>query len=124
MCAVESEDGYNIDGVTKELRLPTPEVGEHTDEILVFIGREAECGPDAKELGELGPIVHLVGWYVLDRRFQLQGGETVGTSEDPVGRIHLNWSRLSVDRRQVYRIELMQAHAKADNMDTATERRS
>ena len=64
------------------------------------------CGPYAKEPGELGPIVHMVGWYVLDRRVQFQGGETIGTDEDPVGRIHLGWSGVEVDRRLVYLVVL------------------
>jgi Domain of unknown function (DUF4261) len=81
----------------------TKEIIARTCGLHVFIGREVECGPCAKEPGELGPLVHLVGLYVLDRKVQFQGGETIGTDEKPMGRIEVGWSGLP-DRRAVYRV--------------------
>ena len=50
--------------------------------------------------------MRMVGWYVLDRRVQFAGGETVGTEEEPVGRIELGRTALPMDSKAVYRVVL------------------
>jgi hypothetical protein len=81
----------------------TKEIIARTSGMHVFIGREVECGPYAKEPGELGPLVRMVGWYVLDRKVEFRGSETIGTDEEPVAKIEVGWTGLA-DRRAVYRI--------------------
>jgi hypothetical protein len=46
----------------------------------------------------------MVGWYVLDRKVQFQGGETIGTDEEPVRRIEVGWTGLKFDSKAVYRV--------------------
>jgi hypothetical protein len=75
-------------------------------DLEVFIGREIECGPYVKEPGELGPIVRAVGHYVLDRRVQFGGRETIGTEENPIGQIALDRTRVGADSQAVYRVLL------------------
>ena len=77
-----------------------------TNGLDVFIGREVECGPVAKEPGEIGPLVRGIGHYVLDRGVQFHGGETVGTDENPVGRIELGRTAVGGDSQTVYRVVL------------------
>ena len=74
-----------------------------------FIGREIECGPVAREPGEIGPIVRMVGHYMLDRKVAFQGGETIGTDESPMGRIQLDQTATGVDGKAVYRVALEEA---------------
>jgi hypothetical protein len=87
------------------------EIIARTSGMHVFIGREIECGPYAKEPGELGSVVHMVGWYVLDRKVQFGGGETIGTPDDPLGAIELDRTRVGVDARAVYRVLLVDQRA-------------
>jgi hypothetical protein len=82
------------------------EIIARTAGMEVFIGREIECGPYVKEPGELGPIVRGVGHYVLDRRVQFGGGETIGTEENPIGQIALDRTRVGADSQAVYRVLL------------------
>lgn len=82
----------------------TQQIIARTTGLLPFIGREIECGPYAKEPSELGPIVRAVGYYVLDRRVEFQGGEFIGTEENPIGRIDLARTAVGVDNIAVYRI--------------------
>jgi Domain of unknown function (DUF4261) len=104
-----TENGTPFDlWVTTEF-FPGPKFDE-TKEIIVrtcgmqiFIGREVECGPYAKEPDEIVPLVRMVGWYVLDRNVQFQGGESIGTSADPVATIQIGRSALP-DLRPVYRV--------------------
>lgn len=84
----------------------TQQIFARTTGLLPFIGREIECGPYAKEPSELGPIVRAVGYYVLDRRVEFQGGEFIGTEDDPIGRIDLARTAVGVDNIAVYRIVL------------------
>jgi hypothetical protein len=81
------------------------EIIARTSGMHVFIGREVECGPYAKEPGEIGPVVRMVGSYVLDRKVEFRGGETIGTDEEPVGRIEVGRTRLP-DGQSVYRVVL------------------
>ena len=62
------------------------EIIARTDGLAVFIGREIECGPYVKEPGEIGSVVRMVGNYVLDRRVEFAGGETIGTSQAPMAK--------------------------------------
>ena len=77
-----------------------------TNGLDVFIGREIECGPVAREPGETGPIVRMVGHFVLDRKVTFHGGETIGTDENPMGRIRLDQTAAGVDSKPVYRVVL------------------
>jgi hypothetical protein len=74
--------------------------------LSVFTGREIECGPYAKEPNEIGPVTRIVSWYVLDRRVEFHGGETIGTSEEPIGTIELARSSVGSDVAPVYRVTL------------------
>ena len=56
------------------------------------------------EPSDLGPILHSVGNYVLDRRVQFNGGEFIGTEENPIGRIMRGRTRVGTDSTAVYRI--------------------
>jgi hypothetical protein len=49
----------------------------------------------------------MAGWYVLDRKVQFAGGETVGTDEQPVGRIEVGRTRVGVDAMAAYRVVLV-----------------
>lgn len=82
------------------------EIIARTDGLKVFTGREIECGPYVKEPGELGPIVRTVAAYVLERRVEFQGGETIGTEEEPIGQIVLDRTGVGVESMAVYRVEL------------------
>ena len=77
-----------------------------TTGLSVFVGREIECGPYARALGELGTAVRAVGWYVLDRGVTLWGGETVGTEEAPIGRVELGRTAVGAESGAVYRVML------------------
>jgi hypothetical protein len=59
-----------------------------------------------KEPGELGPLVRGVGYYVLDRRVEFEGGEYIGTEENPIGQIERSRTAVGVDNRAVYKIAL------------------
>ena len=85
------------------------EIIARTTGMEVFIGREIECGPYVKEPGEIGPVVRGVGHYVLDRRVQFAGGETIGTEENPIGQIALSRTLVGADSTAVYRIVLGEA---------------
>ncbi len=82
----------------------TKEIIARTNGMHVFIGREVECGPYPKEPGEIGPVVRMVGWYVLDRKVQFAGGETIGTDENPVGQIEVGRTHIGADATAVYRV--------------------
>lgn len=82
------------------------EIIARTDGLQVFIGREIECGPYVKEPGEIGPVVRVVGQYVLDKRVQFNGGEFLGTEADPIGHIEVDRTRVGADSAAVYRIVL------------------
>jgi hypothetical protein len=96
------EDGTPFDLWVAMHFYPGPKY-EETDEMIarttglaVFTGREIECGPYPKEPGEIGPIVRMVGWYVLDRRVEFRGGETFGTSNEPHGVKHRGHARVPI----------------------------
>jgi hypothetical protein len=82
------------------------EIIARTSGMHVFIGREVECGPCAKEPGELGPIVHMVGWYVLDRNVQFRGGEVIGSAEEPIGTVRLARTQVGTDAIATYLVTL------------------
>jgi hypothetical protein len=86
----------------------TEEIIARTTGLELFIGREIECGPYARETGELARIVRGLGWYVLDRRVEFSGGETFGTEEAPIGRIVLDVTKVGGATR-VYRVLLEDA---------------
>jgi Domain of unknown function (DUF4261) len=90
---------------------PPKEIIVRSTGLATFTGREIECGPSAKEPGELGPIVRMVGWYVLDRRVEFTGGETVGDDESNFGTIELHRTAVGADATAVYRIILETADA-------------
>lgn len=86
------------------------EIFARTNGLHVFIGREVECGPYVREPGELGLITRNVGWYVLDRRIEFKGGETIEYDEAQSGRIELGRTSLfQLDSKAVYRIVLGEA---------------
>jgi hypothetical protein len=85
---------------------PPKEIIVRSTGLATFTGREIECGPSAKEPGELGPMVRMVGWYVLDRRVEFNGGETVGDAERDYGTVDLGRTVVGSDAAAVYRIIL------------------
>lgn len=71
-----------------------------------FIGREVECGPYTGAAGDAVRAVAMVSNYVLDRRVEFAGGETIGTPEEPIGTIQLGRTRVPGETIPIYRIEL------------------
>jgi hypothetical protein len=71
-----------------------------------FIGREIECGPYAKAPEELGPLTRAIGYYVLDRRVEFEGGETIGADDNPIGAIELARTQVGFNNTAVYRLVL------------------
>jgi hypothetical protein len=51
-------------------------------------------------------VDHMVGCYVLDRRVEFRGGETFGTSDEPIGRIELGRTSVGAEAAAVYRLVL------------------
>ena len=69
----------------------------------------SEGGPVARQPDEIGLLVRGIGHYVLDRKVQFHGGETVGTEENPIGRIELGRTAVGADSQAVYRVVLAEA---------------
>lgn len=72
-----------------------------------FLGREVECGPYAMEPNDLFRAVRMIGWYALAQNIQFADGSTVGSPEQPFGRIHLRRSATGVDNKAVFALELL-----------------
>lgn len=79
-----------------------------TSGLAAFTGRELECGPYAKQPGELASMLRSIAAYMVETGTDFGEGHTLGDGPNTFGRVSLTRSDYGGDNMAIYKIELIQ----------------